>query len=141
MKCSGKATDICGGGNRISVYKYSLNTPAPTLSWSYLGCYPDANSQRTLNNGISFSSQSLTVESCQSACGAAGYKYAGVEYSQECWCASSITAGVSTTNSGCNMACTGAAGQICGGGNRISIYLATNASRRRRLRPPQIGGN
>jgi hypothetical protein len=32
-------------------------------------------------NGISFASTTLTIQSCQSACAAAGYKYAGVEYS------------------------------------------------------------
>ncbi|KAJ7091081.1 glycosyl hydrolase family 71-domain-containing protein [Mycena epipterygia] len=139
MKCSGGAGDVCGAGNRISVYKASSVAAAPTLSWSSLGCYQDY-SPRTLNNGINFSSASLTIQTCQAACGAAGYHYAGVEYSQECWCSSAITSGVSTAASGdCNMPCTGASGTTCGGGNRIWIYVAsTTSAKRRRLHPAQI---
>ncbi|KAJ7118883.1 WSC domain-containing protein [Mycena epipterygia] len=139
MKCSGGAGDVCGGGNRISVYKANSVATAPTLNWSYLGCYQDY-SPRTLNNGISFASAALTIQSCQSACGAAGYHYAGVEYSQECWCSSAITSGVlQASSTDCNMPCTGASGQKCGGGNRISLYMATTASsRRRRLHPLRI---
>ncbi|KAJ7697830.1 glycosyl hydrolase family 71-domain-containing protein [Mycena rosella] len=140
MACSGASSDACGGGNRISLYKASSVAVAPTLTWTSLGCYQDY-SPRTLNNGINFASTTLTIQSCQSACGAAGYHYAGVEYAQECWCASGITSGVAQAASGeCNMACPGAAGQKCGGGNRISLYKATVTSARRRgLHPLRIG--
>ncbi|KAJ7508871.1 glycosyl hydrolase family 71-domain-containing protein [Mycena galericulata] len=135
MHCSGAASDICGGGNRISLYKASSVAAPPKLTWASLGCYQDY-SPRTLNNGMNFASAAQTIESCQSSCAAAGFLYAGVEYAQECWCASSITSGVLKASSGdCNMKCTGSTTELCGGGNRINIYMATVTSSRKRMYP------
>ncbi|KAJ7479209.1 glycosyl hydrolase family 71-domain-containing protein [Mycena latifolia] len=139
MTCSGAPGDVCGGSYRISLYKASTVVTPSALSWSYLGCYQDY-SPRTLNNGISFTSATLTIQRCQVACGAAGYRYAGVEYSQECWCSSAITSGaVQASSKECDMSCTGASGQTCGGGNRISLYMATTSSKRKRLHHRRIG--
>lgn len=101
------AAGICGGGNRINVYvaasgssTTASTTPAPTTttsvsttptttssaatstpSWSYVGCYVDTTNPRTLNNGVSFTSQTgQSVSSCLAACGGAGYLYGGTEY-------------------------------------------------------------
>lgn len=38
-------------------------------------------------------SQSMTVELCQSACQSAVYLFAGLEYSQECWCGNTFQNG------------------------------------------------
>ncbi|KAJ7851193.1 glycosyl hydrolase family 71-domain-containing protein [Mycena leptocephala] len=84
MPCSAGGGDSCGAGNRISLYKASAVVVNPALSWSYLGCYVDS-ATRTLNNGINYVSSSLTIQGCQAVCADAGYAYAGLEYSQECW--------------------------------------------------------
>ncbi|KAJ7054246.1 hypothetical protein C8F01DRAFT_1164527 [Mycena amicta] len=146
MPCSGKS------GNRISLYKYSSTvSTTSTVSWTSLGRYTDSVNARTLNNGISFSSASLTIVSCQSACGTAGWTYAGVEYSvhvacfkssllttvkQECWCSSALSSpGAKASSEDCNMAGTGASSQVCGGSSRVFIYQASSSTRRRRLYP------
>ncbi|KAJ7479212.1 glycosyl hydrolase family 71-domain-containing protein [Mycena latifolia] len=100
------------------------STGVAGVSWKYLGCYPDPNSPRTLNNGIHTSTNTNSESGCLTTCKNAGYAYAGVEYGVECWCASSMTAGVSTISAGeCGMACSSGTG-ICGGGNRINVYYA-----------------
>ncbi|KAJ7612255.1 glycosyl hydrolase family 71-domain-containing protein [Roridomyces roridus] len=133
MGCSGKSSEMCGGYYRISVYKASSVVPPPALTWSSLGCYQDQSSQRTLG-ATSFSSGAQTVEGCQASCAASGYRYAGLEYGSECWCATSLTAGVSKANNGdCNMSCSGSGSEICGGSYRINVYSASTASKKRRL--------
>ncbi|TFK36071.1 glycosyl hydrolase family 71-domain-containing protein [Crucibulum laeve] len=104
------------------------STPISNTGWTYLGCYPDY-SPRTLANGLYLSENTQTVAKCLASCSAQGYKYAGTEYGIECFCSNSITAGVTATSSSeCNMPCAGKASDICGGGNRISIYSSTGAA-------------
>ncbi|KAJ7434682.1 glycosyl hydrolase family 71-domain-containing protein [Mycena latifolia] len=137
MACSG-GTGICGGGNKINIYSAAAglgtttttttttnSAPTSTPSWSYLGCYLDTANPRTLNNGLSFTSQTgQSVAGCLAACAGAGYLYGGTEYGVECWCASALSSGASTA-SGCDMTCSGAPGDVCGGSYRISLYKAS----------------
>ncbi|KAJ7459574.1 hypothetical protein B0H11DRAFT_2286288 [Mycena galericulata] len=98
---------------------------APTAtSWTYLGCYPDNVSARTLN-GYGETVSADTVASCQTTCLNRGYKYAGVEDGVQCFCDSSIKAGV-TPGGTCTTACGGGAG-TCGGDDAIDIYEAVVA--------------
>ena len=97
MACSGNSAEICGGGNRLNLYSYSggslttttASSSAPTGTgnalpgWTSLGCYTDSTSARTLPNEESVSG-GTTNEGCQNACLAAGYSFAGTEYSKEC---------------------------------------------------------
>src|SRR5689334_16242914 len=62
----------------------------------------------------------MTPAACQEACG--GYKYAGVEYSGECYCGDSLLNNHGPKTDGCTMTCNGDTTQICGGANRINIY-------------------
>ncbi len=73
--------------------------PTPTIvtptnvalpsAWATLGCYTDSVAARALSHGLNIAS--LTVDKCISACAAAGYTYAGVEYAGECcWFSSSF---------------------------------------------------
>jgi hypothetical protein len=113
MACNGNSSEICGGGNRLSLYKFGVNsvsssssssssTIAATTSststtsaassaaasavpvWSYLGCYVDSVNARTLGNAIYGNANVMTVELCQSSCKSGGYTLSGVEYSGEC---------------------------------------------------------
>lgn len=68
----------------------------------------------------------MTVPACQTACKAAGYTIAGLEYEQECWCNNAFVnggarVGADGTN-GCNTRCKGNAAQWCGGSNRLSAW-------------------
>ena len=59
---------------------------------------------------------------CKKACSKEGYKYAGVEYSKQCFCGNELPSTVAPNQSECNMDCSGDTSQKCGGGNRINVY-------------------
>lgn len=143
MPCTGNAGEICGGSWRLNVFSYgasasstptrastpsSSSTPSPAAKkWSLLGCYTDSVSARTLSVGMAVpgGAGAITVEACQSACQGAGYSLAGVEYAQECYCDSQLRNGGGPApdgNAGCDMACTGNGGEMCGGPNRLELY-------------------
>jgi len=86
---------------------------------TYIGCYADAPARDlgTLQwSGINTN----TVESCVTACYNAGFSYAGVQAGSQCFCGHSY--GSHGTSSACNNACTGNAGETCGGSWVNSIY-------------------
>jgi hypothetical protein len=80
MACGGDATQSCGAGNRISLYKSTSYTPLTTpqiAGYNYTGCYSDAPSTRALSDRQT-SSDTMTVETCAAFC--SGSDYFGVEY-------------------------------------------------------------
>ncbi|KAK3383119.1 glyoxal oxidase-like protein [Lasiosphaeria ovina] len=98
-----------------------LNVPT-TLpgAWAYQGCYTDVPG-RTIGAASYTSGTLMTNQACISFCSNLGYQYAGTEYSQECYCGSSLAAGAATTT-GCNMACSGDATQPCGAGGKLTLF-------------------
>ncbi|WVW86538.1 hypothetical protein I302_108587 [Kwoniella bestiolae CBS 10118] len=135
MVCPGDIWSTCGGSSRINVYR-SANAPTsgqPTplpdsmlpSGWSSLGCMVDDQSNRALTGG-STSSSSNTVQSCIASCASKGFTYAGVEYGQECWCGK--TARLTAASSGCDVACAGDGSHVCGGSNRLNVYVAKSAT-------------
>ncbi|KAJ7893599.1 hypothetical protein B0H13DRAFT_1625141, partial [Mycena leptocephala] len=92
----------------------------PVTSWTYLGCYTDSISVRTLSAVQKGGITDNSVADCQATCLNAGYDCAGVEFSSQCFCGSSIRAGV-TLGGTCNYACSG------GGDDAIDIYKAVTA--------------
>jgi hypothetical protein len=88
--CTGDKTLFCGALSRIYLYKYVV----PSVPWIELGCYGEENN-RILKNLITVigGQSNNTRENCVAGCDNAGYRYAGVENSQECWCDNSITEG------------------------------------------------
>lgn len=97
---------------------------------------------------LSYSSAtSMTIESCLAFCQAAGYPYAGVEWSQECcedlnshshykdlifyfldcdYAIETDFADIYPTD--CNMACSGNSSELCGGSQRINIFHDPNGA-------------
>lgn len=156
MVCNGNSSEICGGPNRLSVWSRSgsgssssatastvsavstisaASTASPTSTgtaagtlpsgWSYKGCYAEGTTGRAFVNQQP-DSQTLTVESCVSACLSLGYSVAGVEYSYQCFCDNSLHNGAAPApESDCNMGCAGNANENCGAGNRLSVYSNT----------------
>ncbi|KAI9833274.1 MAG: hypothetical protein M1826_000187 [Phylliscum demangeonii] len=132
MACSGDATEACGSGNRLNVFKSSkpaasgpVTNPGPS-PWAFAGCYTDGGA-RTLNVGMATTGggAALTVALCTSACQAANYALAGVEYAGECFCGNSFANGGAPAPdglSGCNMVCNGNSTEYCGGPNRLDVY-------------------
>ncbi|KAF8307707.1 hypothetical protein DL93DRAFT_1994463 [Clavulina sp. PMI_390] len=142
MACGGNSAETCGGNYAINIYQLtassttttttttsavSTTSAAPTTTastgatWTNMGCYQDTSS-RVLGS-YSTTSSSNTPASCEATCLGKGYTYAGTEYGQECWCASSIASGAqSIASSNCNVACAGNSAQTCGGTWAINIY-------------------
>ncbi|KAJ7487198.1 hypothetical protein B0H11DRAFT_2409786 [Mycena galericulata] len=108
MRCAGDASQICGGGNCITVFHDTLPTNVPQSvgdggRWKYAGCYTDSVSNRTFPT-------SANVEGGMTA---------------EKWCGDHLD---SAPTSGCDMACTGDGSQNCGGGNRLSVFYDSSES-------------
>ena len=100
-----------------------LQKRAPTLptGWTYKGCYIDNAQGRIL--GYQFpDSQTLTVESCINSCIAQGYIVAGMEYAAQCFCGNGVVNGgaLASSDTQCNMACSGNSQEMCGAG--VSIF-------------------
>ncbi|KAJ7481720.1 glyoxal oxidase N-terminus-domain-containing protein [Mycena latifolia] len=130
MACAGESTQQCGSGGRLSIYSIpQTTTPPPTpanvtlpTGWAYVGCTKEPSTGRLLT-AYSFTSSSLTVETCISTCQSRGWIYAGVEYGNECYCGNGYaTTAVSANEKDCSMPCAGKSSEICGAGYRLSVY-------------------
>lgn len=120
--CSGSAA-TCGGSGYLSLYE-NLDFAAPAQlpvvgAYDFYGCLTDGGA-RTLSAATVFSA-SMTLETCATFC--AGYTYFGTEYAVECYCGNTIAAtGVSADADECSTSCGGDDSQLCGAGDRLSVY-------------------
>ncbi|KAK4141379.1 WSC domain-containing protein [Dichotomopilus funicola] len=127
-------TTICGGPNRLSLYGTSPDPPTVTPyphpavgpTPSYLGCWTeltDALGLRTLPGASGFSPTDMTVAGCGSYCLNNGFEVFGLEYGAECYCGAELNVNsTSVAEAECGMACSGAAEEVCGGSNRLSVW-------------------
>lgn len=135
MACGGDATQICGGPGALSVYNNTLlsapRTPAvvPSVDTYFSqGCYTEGLNERALAGGAT-AANNMTVAGCIGYCKAAGFRYAGLEYSTECYCGSALAATAAKVNDGdCNMLCGGDAYAYCGSAGKLNIYRDMTAS-------------
>ncbi|KAJ7192355.1 hypothetical protein GGX14DRAFT_701408 [Mycena pura] len=73
----------------------------------------------------------LTIETCLNACAASGYTIAGQEFADECYCGNELlhssrpVPGVSPSTGA--MACKGDVQEMCGGPNRLQVYVQEGA--------------
>ena len=95
----------------------------------------DNVSGRALTGAAYTSTSDMTIESCVNFCDGQNFNYAGLEWYQECYCGNYIiNGGAETTSTDCSFPCTGDANEVCGAGNRLSMYHSGRAS----PSPPQI---
>ncbi|KAI0398059.1 heme peroxidase [Xylariaceae sp. FL0594] len=127
VACSGDPSEYCGAGDRLDVY-YSNTTAGPSQppavgNYSWYGCQTEASGVRALA-AKSLVDAFMTLDVCAAFCGGeGGYKFFGTEYGDECYCGSAFGNGsVAATTGDCDMACSGDAKQLCGAGNRLSVY-------------------
>jgi len=65
----------------------------------------------------------MTPRLCRSTCASKGYSYAGVQFSNQCFCGNSSPPSSSLAHdSDCNMKCSGDDRQVCGGSWRMNVY-------------------
>ncbi|KAF7933528.1 uncharacterized protein EAE98_003237 [Botrytis deweyae] len=134
--CAGNSSEFCGASGRLTVYllNNTLSSTAPPSSsstgvtdlptgWIYSGCWVDGAQGRVLTYQQP-DNQNLTVETCVATCSGLNYIVAGMEYSSECFCDNFVGNGgvLATSPADCNMPCSGNSSEICGAGNRLSVY-------------------
>ncbi|XP_028394141.1 uncharacterized protein LOC114518361 [Dendronephthya gigantea] len=88
----------------------------------YIGCFVDQHPNRDLTK--LFTVNSLTPDSCQSACKERGHVYAGVQYGYLCHCGDAYGKYGEADDRECNSACLGDEGKKCGGFWRNSVYTS-----------------
>ncbi|GJN73202.1 hypothetical protein PLICBS_007278 [Purpureocillium lilacinum] len=108
--------------------------------YAYHGCYnetteiPGSDHTRALGGGINEVKRGeMTVPMCLAFCSNSDtqYRYAGLEWARECWCAQSI-AGISEKldDKQCNFPCEGDNTTACGASLKLSVYrLSSSAGR------------
>ncbi|KAL5118335.1 hypothetical protein ACEQ8H_003684 [Pleosporales sp. CAS-2024a] len=121
-------TPVPSGKSGATTASATASSAAPSAAgvpkgFTYKGCYVDGPGYRIMNNELPDDS-AMTVGSCATKCAAAGYSIAGMEYSTQCFCDDYLRMGASlaSSDSECNMACGGDSSQVCGAGNRLSIW-------------------
>lgn len=163
VPCAGNPSQICGGAQRLSVYKKGpadgskpkssapvvtvtsaklnlLATPTPvpkvpSSNWVSKGCYFDpVNPARTLPK-MGWWGEKITNAGCINYCQSKGFKYAGTEFGRQCFCGNVIGAGKPMPDSDCKMACEGNPKEVCGGPGRLSLWENTKATKKSRSIP------
>lgn len=128
MACPGTGNQICGAGWILSIQKDNTPTILPTAlpaGWAAVGCYID-NWTRTFP-AFMFGNSSDSNTVCTNACQVAGYKYAGTENGDECWCGGSLpSSSLVASASDCSVPCLADSTQVCGGGFRLSVFQNNN---------------
>jgi WSC domain len=135
MACQGQPTQPCGGPGRINLFWNGVSAAEPTLAvapgignYEYTGCFTDSVYARALS--VRQNIADLTPAKCMTACASNGYKFAGVEYSSECYCGNEIDNLQGFASDGeaqCNMPCSGDSSLKCGGPARVNIYTDPTA--------------
>ncbi|KAK4441988.1 pectate lyase superfamily protein-domain-containing protein [Podospora aff. communis PSN243] len=123
VPCVGNVNEICGGEDEVSLYGAEMEAPGLAGGTkTYEGCYTEATSSRALKEA-SKADSAMTVEMCHGFCFSLGWTMFGLEYASECFCGDELQLGsVVALEEDCNMACSGNAGQMCGGPNRLNVY-------------------
>jgi hypothetical protein len=101
-------------------------TPPLPDGWSASSttCMQEGTNGRALT-GASLYSSDMTPNKCIAFCADQNYMYAGLEFSQQCYCGASLSNGASLSipSTQCNMLCGGDGSVICGGSFAISLYV------------------
>lgn len=111
----------CTGETPLPAPQYP---PILADGWSLdMPCAVD-NAQRVLANVVVSYMASNSPYTCTTLCASKGYAYAGVEYSDECYCGTGYVGGVmppAADLSECGMLCAGTMYADCGGSWRMQI--------------------
>jgi hypothetical protein len=106
--------------------------------YQYYGCYNETTEiegsakTRALADGTNqIKNGEMTVPMCLALCsdGRTQWRYAGLEYSRECWC-SNVLAGISEKldDKQCDLPCDGDQSMACGGALKLSVYRLASAA-------------
>ncbi|WWC90941.1 uncharacterized protein L201_005879 [Kwoniella dendrophila CBS 6074] len=78
--------------------------------------------------GAALATSDMTYKKCADFCESKGFDIFGIEYSQECYCGSTLSNGASLTrpSTNCNMKC-GGSEAICGGPSALTLFVKDSA--------------
>ncbi|KAF9880027.1 hypothetical protein CkaCkLH20_02838 [Colletotrichum karsti] len=118
----------------LSIYKDSDK-------YKYQGCFNETNEientgkLRALSDGASKAfNGNMTVPMCLSFCSSGtdtDYKYAGVEYSRECWCSQKLSSlATKLDDAACDTPCDGNKEVACGGALKLGVYMVQSGGAR-----------
>lgn len=137
MACSGNKDQTCGDGGKLSLY-YStaagkLRGPPQIVdgdeNYAYYGCVGEPANGRALGGGGFYANDTLTVSQCLEWAAGRGFRYAGLEYSRECWAANTLsTQAVNKTAAACSNRCGGNQQTFCGGPGALSLYVTNSTA-------------
>ncbi|GAA5855334.1 hypothetical protein JCM8547_009039 [Rhodosporidiobolus lusitaniae] len=117
-----RGVEQCGGASAYDVYTLGSTKMVADKEFSYVGCYTNDNSARTLANLIGEGERPWTVPSCLDLAQSSGYLYAGIIAGGECWAANEISSsGSQQDDSMCLQACNDGE-YTCGSANGLDIY-------------------
>eukprot|EP00752_Nemacystus_decipiens_P007772 g6941.t1 len=131
--CSGDSRVLCGTDDKVSVYSLDGSvapppppvTPTPVGDYDYtlLGCSSDSNNDRVMSYGP-YQASSMSAEICMGYCldEDDDFEYFGTEYSEECFCAKTLSDDLDYGAGQCTYSCAQNGGEICGGKDAISVY-------------------
>jgi hypothetical protein len=109
--------DSNGAMNVTTNYAGIFKETAAPLGPTPLGCFADSGNR---DLAVGLPGTTYTVETCTAGCGAAGYKYAGLQWYGYCFCGN--TYGAYGASANCTTPCSANAGETCGGGWANSVY-------------------
>ncbi|KAK0545893.1 hypothetical protein OC845_004877 [Tilletia horrida] len=132
--CPANSTQTCGGTNRINIvqdlnWQQSVFTVDKSGQWTFMDCYTDSSSSRTLN--VTLNIINITVDKCLTTCLGKKLNYCGMSSGSSCFGAQVLnpnaTAAVSIGSKdpqarGCSATCTGNTTQACGGSSKLDVY-------------------
>ena len=122
FQCDGDQTQTCGGDMRATYPQsgFRMNVYSNENPVQFDGqCIQDAHDARVLSDKAT-SSVAMTIEWCLDFC--KDYEYAGVQFSNECYCGNVLLKMTLFPDGDCNMKCSGDGTQFCGGSGKMNIY-------------------
>lgn len=111
----------------------SSGTSSSVSGAQSLGCAYDPNSPTRALSGADWTwDPAMTNAMCVSFCGKKGYKYAGTEWKNQCFCGNTINSSFlpPQTKSQCNTPCVGNSAEMCGGGNALTLWQLSGSKKR-----------
>ncbi|KAI1336495.1 hypothetical protein F5Y15DRAFT_418803 [Xylariaceae sp. FL0016] len=115
----------CGAPTEIGDPVLPFTDVARRLGWRYVACARDPAGQSRTLDGFGADEGDMTVDACVALCDGKGFRYAGVEWSHQCFCGNEVAGDrmpANGTTGDCSMPCAGDAKQFCGGSAEVSVY-------------------
>nr|CAI5851663.1 unnamed protein product [Callosobruchus analis] len=124
--CKQLISNITCLSNDGNLYPKELKGTCPSKGLStgkQLGCFKDEKNYRLLSGYFGINKKSNSPHYCIKLCLQSGFPYAGVEYSNECFCGTEEPPLSSKIpDSSCNSKCPGDSHSTCGGYYAINIF-------------------